>query len=69
MERDWLPSRSAGGRVGEQNERKQVPLPRVYNPEMTVCSAARLTPLRAARLRFTSNLLGPSCPPIDSKIL
>lgn len=30
----------------EQNERKQVHLPQVYNPEITVCSEAALTTLR-----------------------
>lgn len=32
----------------EQNERKQVHLPQVYNPEITVCSEAALTTLRTA---------------------
>lgn len=32
----------------ERNERKQVHLPQVYNPEITVCSGACLTALRAA---------------------
>lgn len=33
---------------GGRNERKQVHLPQVYNPEITVCSGACLTTLWAA---------------------
>lgn len=48
----------------ERNERKQVHLPQVYNPEITVCSGACLTALQAAR----ASLLISSAPAVQELI-
>lgn len=48
----------------ERNERKQVHLPQVYNPEITVCSGACLTALRAA----CASLLISSAPAVQELI-
>lgn len=48
----------------EQNERKQVHLPQVYNPEITVCSGACLTALQAA----CASLLISSAPAVQELI-
>lgn len=48
----------------ERNERKQVHLPQVYNPEITVCSGACLTALQAA----CASLLISSAPAVQELI-
>lgn len=48
----------------ERNERKQVHLPQVYNPEITVCSGACLTALWAA----CASLLISSAPAVQELI-
>lgn len=48
----------------ERNERKQVHLPQVYNPEITVCSGACLTALRVA----CASLLISSAPAVQELI-
>lgn len=48
----------------EENERKQVHLPQVYNPEITVCSEAALTTLWAA----CASLLISSAPAVQELI-
>ena len=48
----------------ERNERKQVHLPQVYNPEITVCSGPCLTALRAA----CASLLISSVPAVQELI-
>lgn len=51
-------------RKRERNERKQVHLPQVYNPEITVCSGACLTALGAA----CASLLISSAPAVQELI-